>query len=87
MTNALLFADAPTTAEHRRIIRHYRNKRKKRKKKTEGLFNATIGSFDEEDFCELVGIYIYHENNVPSRLSPQWLCGNSCAWAHIGHIY
>ena len=19
-----------------------------------------------------------HENNVPSRLSPQWLCGNSC---------
>ena len=28
-------------------------------------------------------IYIcYHENNVPSRLSPQWLCGNSCTWAH-----
>ena len=23
-----------------------------------------------------------HENNVPSRLSPQWLCGNSCTWAH-----
>ena len=24
-------------------------------------------------------IYIYnHENNVPSRLSPQWLCGNTC---------
>ena len=20
--------------------------------------------------------------NVPSRLSPQWLCGNSCTWAH-----
>ena len=20
----------------------------------------------------------YHENNVPSRLSPQWFCGNSC---------
>ena len=18
----------------------------------------------------------------PSRLSPQWLCGNSCTWAH-----
>ena len=39
----------------------------------------------------LIGIYIYiyiyiyicnHENNVPSRLSPQWLCGNSCTWAH-----
>ena len=31
-------------------------------------------------------IYIYicnHENNVPSRLSPQWLCGNSCTWANI----
>ena len=30
-------------------------------------------------------IYIYicnHENNVPSRLSPQWFCGNSCTWAH-----
>ena len=23
-----------------------------------------------------------HENNVPSRLSPQCLCGNSCTWAH-----
>ena len=27
----------------------------------------------------------YHENNVPSRLSPQWLCGNSCTWAHDVH--
>ena len=27
--------------------------------------------------------YIYnHENNVPSQLSPQWICGNSCTWAH-----
>ena len=26
-------------------------------------------------------IYIYnHENNVPSRLSPQWLCGSSWTW-------
>ena len=23
-----------------------------------------------------------HENNVPSRLSPQWLCCNSCTWKH-----
>ena len=23
--------------------------------------------------------------NVSSRLSPQWLCGNLCTWAH--HIY
>ena len=23
-----------------------------------------------------------HKNNVPSRLTPQWLCGNSCTWAH-----
>ena len=22
------------------------------------------------------------KKNVPSRLSPQWLCGNSCTWAH-----
>ena len=28
-------------------------------------------------------IYIYnHENNVPSRLSPQRLYGNSCTWEH-----
>ena len=30
-------------------------------------------------------IYIYicnHENQVPSRLSPQWVCVNSCIWAH-----
>ena len=25
-------------------------------------------------------IYMHHENNVPSRLSPQWLCGNSFTW-------
>ena len=30
-----------------------------------------------------ISIYICNnENNVPSRLSPQWLCGNSCTWAH-----
>ena len=33
----------------------------------------------KQDECN---IYCYHENNVPSRLSPQWLCGNSCTWAH-----
>ena len=30
-------------------------------------------------------IYIYicnHKNNVPSRLSPQWLCDNLCTWAY-----
>ena len=27
-----------------------------------------------------------HENNVPSRLSPQWLCGNSCTWAYYAHL-
>ena len=40
--------------------------------------------------CAYTYIYIYiyisyHESNVPSRLSPQWLCGNSCTWAP--HIY
>ena len=24
----------------------------------------------------------YYENNVPSRLSKQWLCSNSCTWPH-----
>ena len=37
--------------------------------------------------CIYIYIYIYihicnHENNVLSRLSPQWLCGNSCTWTH-----
>ena len=30
-------------------------------------------------------IYIYIHNDeyiVPSRLQPQWLCGNACTWAH-----
>ena len=32
--------------------------------------------------CMYIHIYIcYHENNVPSRLSPQWLRGNLCTWA------
>ena len=24
---------------------------------------------------------------APSRLSPQWLCGNSCTWAHDVRLY
>ena len=28
-----------------------------------------------------------HENNVPSRFSPQWLCGNSLTWAHDVRLY
>ena len=34
---------------------------------------------------DIIYIYIYtcnHENNVPSRLLPQWLCGNSRTWVH-----
>ena len=31
----------------------------------------------------VIYIYIcYHEKNVSSRLSPQWLCSNSFTWAH-----
>ena len=35
--------------------------------------------------CTYIYIYIYicnHENSVPSRLSPQWHCGNSYTWVH-----
>ena len=28
-----------------------------------------------------------HKNNVPSRFSPQWLCGNSCTWEHDVWLY
>ena len=34
---------------------------------------------------QIYNIYMYvcnHENNVPSRLSPQWLSGNSWTWAY-----
>ena len=34
---------------------------------------------DERNIC-------YHENNALSWLSPQWLCGNSCTWAHDVHV-
>ena len=35
-------------------------------------------------------IYVYicnQENNVSSRLSPQWLSGNSCTWGHDVRLY
>ena len=33
-------------------------------------------------------IYIFnHENNVPSWLSPKWLCDNSCNWGHDVHVH
>ena len=36
--------------------------------------------------CIYTYIYISnHENNVSSRLQPQWLCDNSCSWAHDVH--
>ena len=42
--------------------------------------------------CIYLYIYIYlhtcnHENNVSSQLSPQWLCGNSCSWAHDEQLH
>ena len=32
-------------------------------------------------------VIMNHENDVPSRLSPPWICGNSCSWAHMMHSY
>ena len=32
-------------------------------------------------------IYTYINIYVPSRLSPQWPCGNSCTWAHDVGLY
>ena len=40
--------------------------------------------------CIYIYIYIYicnHENNVPSQLSPQWFCGNSCTQAHDTRLH
>ena len=34
-----------------------------------------------------MSVICYHENNVPFWLSPQWLCGNSCTWAHDVRLY
>ena len=39
-------------------------------------------------YCYIYIISCYHENNVPSWLPPQWLCGNSSTWAHdVWYIY
>ena len=38
------------------------------------------------DICIDILYICYHENNVPPRLSPQWLCGNTCTWA-LGHTW
>ena len=51
-------------------------------------------------YIYMLNIYIYilnskmrityicnHENNVSSRLSLQWLCGNSCTWTHDVRLY
>ena len=27
-------------------------------------------------------MYMFHDDSVPSRLSPQLYCGISCTWAH-----
>ena len=33
--------------------------------------------------CIYICIYIYiPENNAHSQLSPQWVSGNTCTWAH-----
>ena len=36
-----------------------------------------------------LNVYISnHENNVPSRSSPQWFCGNSCTRVHhVHHVH
>ena len=31
--------------------------------------------------------YIYIYINVPSQVSPQWLCGNLCTWAHYVRLH
>ena len=33
----------------------------------------------KQDECNICN----HENNVPFRFSPQWLCGNSCTLGHM----
>ena len=46
----------------------------------------------------IIYIYIYmymymyidicnRENNMPTWLSPQWLCDNSCTWVNVRYIY
>ena len=38
----------------------------------------------------IIYIYIYicsHKKNVPLELSPQWLCDNSCTWAHDAWLH
>ena len=44
-------------------------------------------SVDTLKLTELSDHYTYHENNVPSRLSPEWLCGNLCTSAHDVRVH
>ena len=34
-----------------------------------------------------IHIYTYNDENVPFRLSPQWLCVNSCTWARDARLH
>ena len=47
--------------------------------------SAQISQKQNERNIIYIYIYIYicnYENNVPSQLSQQWLCGNSGTWVH-----
>ena len=39
--------------------------------------------YDTAMYAVYIEYICNHENNVPSRLSPQWLSGSSCTWAHM----
>ena len=59
-------------------IKHILTKFEKLLQKEVKVLKIKFGKVNENSYTYIC----YHENNVPSRLSPQWLCDNSCTWAH-----
>ena len=47
-------------------------------------FRNTTWNHEQNNICIIMYIS-NHENNVPSRLSPHWFCGNSCTCVNDVH--
>ena len=49
---------------------------------------STMHIYIMYNIYHMYNIYICsHKNNVPLELSPQWLCDNSCTWAHDAWLH
>ena len=56
------------------------NKKKKKKKWSEVIHETQSAHISQKQ--DGINAICNHKNNVPSRLSPHWVCSNSCTWSH-----